>query len=361
MAEELSAIDAERRARSGKLLLVDLRTPAERLVDGAVALAQVPDSPERLREMVVHSALPVALLCRRGVRSRRLCTELQPAARVRLYSVAGGVEAWREAGLGLDPVESVFSPRERERYRRHFVLPQVGPSGQLRLKNARVLLVGAGGLGSPAALYLAAAGIGRIVIVDDDRVERSNLQRQVLHAEPDLGRLKVDSARERLQRLNPDVRIETGAERLGPHSVDAWLADADLVIDGSDNFPTRYLLNRACLRQRKPLIYGAVERFSGQVGVFFAGRPNQPCYRCLFPEPPSAEDAPNCAEAGVLGVLPGIIGALQANEALKLLLNIGDSLVGQVLFVDALGMNFRKVRVPPDPDCADCGGFAAGS
>jgi molybdopterin/thiamine biosynthesis adenylyltransferase len=270
-------------------------------------------------------------------------------------NVTGGVEAWRRAGLPVRAPNSGFSESERERYLRHFVLPQVGETGQLKLRRASVLLVGAGGLGSPVALYLAAAGVGRIVLIDDDRVERSNLQRQVLHSEPAIGDLKVDSAHARLHELNPDIVVETRAARLARDNVDACIGDVDLVIDGSDNFPTRYLLNAACLRLARPLLYGAVERFSGQLGLFAPGRPQQPCYRCLFPEAPGPGEAPDCAEAGVLGVMPGVIGTLQSVEALKLLLGVGESLLGQVLIFDALEMTFRKIRIPPDPECPDCG------
>ena len=353
MVEALSPIEAERRAEAGELLLVDLRSAGEILATGRVAGAQEV-GPDALGPLLETAERPVALLCQRGQRSLRACEQWQPRIRMPLYNVAGGVEAWIASGLPLAIPESVFTERARERYRRHFVLPQVGEAGQQRLKQARVLLVGAGGLGSPAALYLAAAGVGRIAIVDDDRVERSNLQRQVLHSETALGSLKVESARQRLVELNPDIEVEVGAERLGPDAIDRWLDSVDLVVDGCDNFPTRYLLNAACIRHRVPLVYGAVERFSGQVGVFAPWQSGQPCYRCLFPEPPLPGDAPDCAEAGVLGVLPGIVGSLQAAEALKWLLGLGDPLLGRVMLIDALEMRFHTLRVEPDPACVDC-------
>jgi molybdopterin/thiamine biosynthesis adenylyltransferase len=239
-------------------------------------------------------------------------------------------------------------------------LAQVGAAGQQRLMASRVVVVGAGGLGSPAAFYLAAAGVGTLVLVDDDRVERSNLQRQILHTDAAVGLPKVVSARERLLALNPRLRVDGVQARLAPENVEALLRGADVVIDGSDNFATRYLVDAACRELALPLVYGAVERFTGQVSVFDAGRQRgrAPCYRCLFPEPPGADAAPNCAEAGVLGVLPGLIGMLQATEALKLLLGIGDPLVGRLLTVDALGMRFRELALPADPDCPGCGAHA---
>src|SRR5690606_6070320 len=239
-----------------------------------------------------------------------------------------------------------------ERYSRHLRLPQVGMEGQRRLERSRVLLVGAGGLGSPAAFYLAAAGVGHLRLVDDDVVERSNLQRQILHTEASIGAPKVDSARERLAALNPRVQVDTVAERVTSANVDALLDG----MDGSDNFPLRYLLNDACVKLAKPLVYGAVQRFEGQVSVFDAGRQRGicPCYRCLFPEPPPPQFAPNCSDAGVLGLLPGIVGLLQANEVVKLLLDIGQPLAGRLLRFDALAMHFRETGLAPDPDCPLC-------
>lgn len=358
MAEQVAPDEALRRALAGELRLIDLRDRAEILGHGEIELAE-PLAGRSLEQLLNDAAGPVALLCQRGVRSASLCERAAGRAAVAVMNVAGGVEAWRLAGLPVRAPQSGFSERERERYLRHFVLPQVGEAGQLKLRRASVLLVGAGGLGSPVVLYLAAAGVGRIVIVDDDRVERSNLQRQVLHSEAGIGDLKVDSARARLHELNPDIVVETRAERLARDNVDACIGDVDLVIDGSDNFPTRYLLNAACLRLARPFLYGAVERFSGQLGLFAPGRPQQPCYRCLFPEAPRPGEAPDCAEAGVLGVMPGVIGTLQSVEALKLLLGVGESLLGRVMIFDALEMSFRKVRVAPDPECADCGTQAA--
>ncbi len=270
-----------------------------------------------------------------------------------VQSVAGGFNRWKAEGL---PVAGAALDNDAaERYSRQVLLPQVGEEGQARLAAARIALVGAGGLGAPAMLYLAAAGVGEITLIDDDRVERSNLHRQVVHADARVGMLKAESARMTVQALNPRVRITIRAERLQAANVEALIAGHDLVIDGADNFPTRYLLAAASRRLRMPMIYGAVERFTGQVSVFDPRRTDSPCYRCLFPEPPSAAEAPNCSEAGVLGVLPGVVGLLQATEALKVLLGIGNPLVGRLLTFDALSMRFREVGLPRDPECPGCG------
>ena len=247
----------------------------------------------------------------------------------------------------------LLSPRERARYARHLALPEMGEAGQRRLKAGAVLIIGAGGLGSPAALYLAAAGVGRLGLVDFDTVDLSNLQRQVLHGSASLGRPKVESARARLADLNPDVVLEAHAVRLTAANARALVADYDVVVDGSDSFATRYLINDACGLEDRPMVYGGIFRFEGQAAVFHAGR--GPCYRCLFPLPPPAGQAPSCAEGGVLGVLPGIIGTVQATEAIKLLLGLGESLLGRFLCFDALEMRFHEFRVRPNPACALCG------
>jgi molybdopterin/thiamine biosynthesis adenylyltransferase len=243
-----------------------------------------------------------------------------------------------------------------DRYSRHLRLPEVGVEGQRTLEASCVLMIGAGGLGSPAAFYLAAAGVGHLRIADDDVVDRSNLQRQVLHTDARIGESKVDSAKITLNALNPRTNVEAIVERVTSENVERLLDGVDVVVDGADNFPARYLLNDACVKLGKPLVYGAVQRFEGQVSVFDAGRQrgHAPCYRCLFPEPPAPEFAPNCAEAGVLGVLPGVIGLLQATEVIKLLLGIGDPLAGRLLHFDALGMRFRETRLRPDAACPVC-------
>jgi len=246
-----------------------------------------------------------------------------------------------------------LSAEEIRRYSRHLLLPEVGLDGQRKLKAARILCIGAGGLGSPIAMYLAAAGVGTIGIVDYDIVDFSNLQRQLLHMTRDVGRPKVESARERLQAINPNVRVDAHGEALSRENALDLFARYDLVVDGTDNFPTRYLVNDACVLSGKPYVYGSIFRFEGQAAVFAA--PGGPCYRCLYPEPPPPDLVPTCAEGGVLGVLPGMIGTIQATEAIKMVLGAGEPLVGRLLILDALKMRFREVRLRADPDCPVCG------
>ncbi|MCP3978106.1 MAG: molybdopterin-synthase adenylyltransferase MoeB [bacterium] len=246
-----------------------------------------------------------------------------------------------------------LNAEELARYSRHLTLPDVGVEGQVRLREASVLIVGAGGLGAPLALYLAAAGVGRIGLVDFDTVDESNLQRQVLFDTNDVGRSKVEVASERLRALNPHVKIETHAVRLEATNALDLLRRYDVVIDGTDNFPTRYLVNDACVLLRKPHVYGSIFRFEGQASLFWAGR--GPCYRCLYPEPPEAGSVPNCAEGGVLGVLPGVVGTIQATEAIKIILGRGESLLGRLLLFDALEMRFRELALRADPGCPVCG------
>lgn len=243
---------------------------------------------------------------------------------------------------------------ERVRYSRHLIMPEVGAEGQQRLKQARVLCIGAGGLGSPAALYLAAAGVGKIGLVDFDAVDLSNLQRQILHGTKDVGRSKLESARERLHDLNPKIDIQLHEARFSSENARKLVSEYDLLVDGCDNFPTRYLSSDVCVWAKKPNVYGSIFRFEGQATVF-APHLGGPCYRCLFPEPPEPGTIPNCAEAGVLGVLPGIIGSVQALEAIKLILGKGDSLVGRLLHFDALKMKFRELNLRRDPQCPVCG------
>ena len=340
-------------------LLIDIREAHERatgMAEGALGVAKgdLEASP------VTHLPSPereILLICQSGRRSLAAAEHLLAQGYPNITSVAGGTTAWRTAGLPMvQPLQTDAERDFNERYSRHLLLPQVGAGGQSRLQQARVLVLGAGGLGSPAAFYLAAAGVGHLRLVDDDVVDRSNLQRQILHTDASVGQPKVASARERLLALNPHLDVEAVQARATSDNIDALLADVDVVLDGSDNFPLRYLLNDACIKHALPLVYGAVERFTGQVSVFDAGRQRgqAPCYRCLFPEPPPAEFAPNCAEAGVLGVLPGMVGLLQATEVLKLLLDIGEPLVGRLLSFDALGMRLREVRLRPDPVCPLC-------
>ena len=246
-----------------------------------------------------------------------------------------------------------LTPEEAQRYSRHLMLPEMGVEGQERLKNSSVLCIGAGGLGSPIALYLAAAGVGRLGIIDFDVVEFSNLQRQIIHTTSDVGRPKLTSAREKLEAINPHVRVEAHEARLSSENALELFREYDVIADGTDNFPTRYLVNDACILTGKPNVYGSIFRFEGQASVF--GVPGGPCYRCLYPEPPPAGLVPSCAEGGVLGVLPGMVGTIQATEAIKLLLGIGRPLVGRLLLFDALELNFREVRLRPDPGCPMCG------
>lgn len=246
-----------------------------------------------------------------------------------------------------------FSPAEFQRYSRHFILPEVGLAGQKKLKAASVLLIGAGGLGSPLAMYLAAAGVGRLGLVDFDVVEASNLQRQVIHSTQNIGKPKLESAKDFIRGVNPHVEVEAFATRFTSENAMTIAANYDIVIDGTDNFPTRYLVNDVCVLLNKPNVYGSIFRFDGQASVFWAER--GPCYRCLYPEPPPPGLVPSCAEGGVLGVLPGIIGTIQANEAIKLILQIGEPLIGRLLLFDALALRFREMKLRKDPSCPICG------
>ena len=248
---------------------------------------------------------------------------------------------------------ALLSPAEIKRYARHLIMPEVAMAGQARLKAAKVLCIGAGGLGSPLALYLAAAGVGTIGLVDFDVVDLSNLQRQILHATPDVGRPKIDSAQEKLQALNPDLIVRRFEFPITSENAFEVFADFDVIVDGTDNFPTRYLVNDACVLLGKPNVYGSIFRFDGQASVFFP--PHGPCYRCLYPEPPPPDLVPNCAEGGVLGILPGAIGVIQATETVKLILGIGKPLIGRLMLYDALDMTFREMKVRKNPKCPICG------
>jgi sulfur-carrier protein adenylyltransferase/sulfurtransferase len=333
-------------------VLLDVREPdetAEGHLPGAVLLPR--GQLELQVQRLVPRDRPVVVYCQSGPRSLLAGRTLQQLGYGQVVSLAGGYGRWSD--LGLPSVRPEHLPDEfKARYRRHLTLPEVGEAGQARLLSARVLVLGAGGLGSPAALYLAAAGVGTLGIVDSDRVEVSNLQRQVLHRTADAGRPKTESAREALQALNPGVEVVAFPERLTASSVLRILDGFEVVVDGGDNFPTRYLLNDACVMKGIPLVHGSVYRFEGQATTLLPGV--GPCYRCLYPAPPPAELAPSCAEAGVLGVLPGIIGLIQANEVLKLLLGIGEPLVGRLLTFDALGTRFSELALRRDPHCPTC-------
>ena len=252
-----------------------------------------------------------------------------------------------------DSTPLALTHEEVARYSRHLIMPEVGMEGQLKLKAARALCIGAGGLGSPVLLYLAAAGVGTLGLVDFDEVDYSNLHRQIIHGTPDVGRSKLDSARARINALNPEVEVVTHEMALSSENALGLFADYDLVVDGTDNFPTRYLVNDACVIGGKPNVYGSIFRFEGQASVF--ATKDGPCYRCMFPEPPPPGLVPSCAEGGVLGILPGVVGMLQATEAIKLILGVGESLVGRFLLFDALKMRFRELKVRKDPDCPVCG------
>ncbi len=305
----------------------------------------------KIEDVAPERDRPVILYCAGGVRSALAARSLVEMGYSDVSSMAGGFRAWKNKGLAFDRPR-VLSPEQLKRYSRHIMLPEVGEEGQGKLLDAKVLFLGAGGLGSPSALYLAAAGVGTIGIVDDDVVDESNLQRQVIHNRERLGMPKAESARKTLQLLNSDVNVITHETRLDSSNIMEILSQYDMVVDGADNFPTRYLLNDAALKLGKPVVHASIFRFEGQVTTFL---PDEgPCYRCLYPEPPPAGMAPSCQEAGVLGVLPGMIGTIQANEALKLILGVGKSLSGRFLVIDALGTNYRQLKLRKDPKCVVC-------
>lgn len=354
--EEIDVLEAARRLAAGARLL-DVREAEEHAAGYPAGAQRLPRSALELQiEASVASSDELLLICAGGQRSLLAAADLRQLGYARVASVRGGFSAWQAAGLPQERPPQL-DPQARQRYARQLILPELGEAGQERLRAARVLIVGAGGLGCPSSLYLAAAGVGQLSLIDGDRVELSNLHRQVLHGSGSVGRLKVESARERLLAIDPSLQIDAIGERLDASRVQELVAAHELVIDGSDNFATRYLLNAECVAQGKPLIYAAVQRFEAQVSLFWTAAPGgkAPCYRCLFPEPPPPEAAPNCAEAGVLGVVPGIVGLLQANECLKWLLGYGESLAGRLLCFDARSSRWRELQLPRDPDCPGCG------
>jgi molybdopterin/thiamine biosynthesis adenylyltransferase/rhodanese-related sulfurtransferase len=336
-------------------LVIDVREPDE-WQDGHIPGAvHVPRAylESRIEAVAPDHAQPVVVYCAGGSRSAFAAKSLEELGYENVISLAGGYTDWKRNGYPTQlPV--TLDADKRSRYSRHILIPEVGLEGQIKLLESRVLLIGAGGLGSPASLYLAAAGVGTLGIVDDDRVDASNLQRQIAHSTETLGDWKADSAKATIGALNPDVNVITYKERLTSENVDRILADGwDVIVDGADNFPTRYLVNDAAVFHDIPLVHGSIYRFEGQITVF---KPHEgPCYRCLFPQPPPPELAPSCSEGGVLGVLPGIVGSLQANEALKLALGIGESLSGRLLLFDALSTEFSEVTLRRDPNCPVCG------
>ncbi len=307
----------------------------------------------RIENTVADKDANVVIYCAGGTRSALAARTLEELGYTNVESMKGGFTAWKQAGYEVR-VAKGLSQEQMSRYSRHLIIPEIGEKGQLAMLESRVLLMGAGGLGSPVGLYLAAAGIGTLGLIDSDVVDRSNLQRQVLHADARVGEPKVDSAEETINGLNPDVTVEKYDTRLTSENIEEIFGQGwDVVVDGGDNFPTRYLVNDACVKHGIPNVHGSVFRFEGQVTTFIPH--DGPCYRCLYPEPPPPEFAPSCQEAGVLGVLPGVIGLLQAIEVIKLVTGVGKPLNGRLLAFDGLETKFRELRLQPDPDCPVCG------
>ena len=350
---EIAPREAAALAEKGAAALIDVREPDE------VAQGSPPGAHRIVRgflELRIEDAVPdaqrtVLVMCAGGVRSLFAAEGLKLLGYEDVRSVVGGFNRWKQDGLPVE-VPRALSSRERERYSRHILMPEVGEKGQTKLLESKVLLIGAGGLGSPAGFYLAAAGVGKLGIVDFDAIDRSNLQRQILHTDERTGTSKVRSAIETLRALNPDIELVGHETKLEAKNVEEILGGYQVVVDGSDNFATRYLVNDACVKLRIPNVHGSVFRFEGQATVFWPGR--GPCYRCLYPEPPPPGLAPSCAEAGVLGILPGVIGLLEAVETIKLLLGVGRPLVGRLLTYDALEETFTELRLERDPECAYC-------
>ncbi len=353
--KEINVHQLQQKLQSGQIKLVDIRDRSEwdqghiqearHISRGFLEL--------QIETFVSDRSQPVAVLCAGGVRSLLGARDLQTMGYNNVVSVAGGFSGWKNAGYPFT-VPRNLSLDQRNRYARHIVMPEVGEEGQLKLIDASVLLIGAGGLGSPAAIYLAAAGVGRIGIVDFDVVDTSNLQRQIAHRLDDVDKPKVESAANTIAQLNPDVRVIGHRTQLTSENAFNIISQYDIVINGSDNFPTRYLVNDACVLLGKPLVDASVLRFEGQITVYDTTN-GGPCYRCLYPDPPPPGEVPSCAEGGVLGVLPGIIGSLEALEAIKIILGQGDPLVGRLLQFDALDGEFRELRITKKQDCPVCG------
>jgi molybdopterin/thiamine biosynthesis adenylyltransferase/rhodanese-related sulfurtransferase len=349
--------------RGGDVQLADVREKDEWDAGHLPGAVHVPKSflEQWAEDRIPDKNKKTVLYCAGGVRSAMAADTLRQLGYSDVISMTGGFNRWKDSGMRWVTPES-FTPEQAQRYSRHLLIPEVGEAGQHTLLKSKVLLIGAGGLGSPAGYYLAAAGVGTLGIVDSDVVDLTNLQRQILHSTERIGEPKALSAKQTLEALNPDVTVIPYQERLTSENIDRIIADYDVIVDGADNFPTRYLLNDASVKWNKPVVHGSIYRFEGQLTVFdprtrhaSEERGQGPCYRCLFPTPPPPELAPSCAEAGVLGVLPGVIGSLQANEAIKLLLGIGEPLVGRYLLFDALDTSFREVKLRRDPACPVCG------
>lgn len=352
---EASAEEVRSRTSNGKAYtLLDVREKDE-WRDGHLADAiSIPRGflEIRVEEAIPDKSTPIIAYCGGGTRSLLAGKQLKDMGYTDVTSMSGGYTGWKNAGLPFVQ-DRQFNQEQLSRYSRHFLLPEVGEAGQAKLLDAKVLLVGAGGLGSPTALYLAAAGIGTIGLVDHDTVDLSNLQRQILHSQERVGMPKVESARIAINALNPDVKVIGYQERISSDNIMRLIADYDVIVDGCDNFPTRYLINDACVMANKPNVHGSIFQFEGQATVF---HPHVgPCYRCLFPEPPPPGAAPSCAEAGVLGVLPGLIGCVQALETIKLILGVGKPLVGRMAYFDTLSMETRIHKLRKDPKCPVCG------
>src|SRR5579871_5609394 len=351
---EVDTAGAEASLATPRLVVLDVREPDEYEQGAIPGAVHIPRGhlESQVETKLPDKSAPVLIYCAGGTRSAFAADTLTQLGYQDVVSMAGGFNKWKNEGRAWQAPRSL-TPEQRNRYQRHLLLPEVDEAGQLKLLDAKVLLIGAGGLGSPAALYLAAAGVGTLGIIDMDVVDASNLQRQILHNMDRIGERKVDSAKKTLTALNPDINVSTYDVRLGADNILDIIDGYDLIVDGTDNFPTRYLVNDASLLKRIPVVHGSIFRFEGQITVFdpYHG----PCYRCLIPEPPPAELAPSCAEAGVFGVLPGIVGSIQAIETIKVLLGLGDPLVGRLLAYDALEESFRIFKVRQDPACPACG------
>jgi molybdopterin/thiamine biosynthesis adenylyltransferase/rhodanese-related sulfurtransferase len=348
-AEVKQALD-----RGEKYVLLDVREKEEYRdghLDGALSLPRG-FLEIRVEEAVPDRSAPIVAYCAGGTRSLIAARTLREMGYQNVTSMSGGFTGWKNAGLPFS-VDRRWTPEQATRYSRHFLLPEVGELGQAKLLDAKVLCIGAGGLGSPTAFYLAAAGVGTIGLVDHDVVDLSNLQRQILHTNDRIGLPKVESAEVTLRALNPDVRVVKFQERLSSENVRRIFEGFDIIVNGCDNFPTRYLANDACVFMKKPLVDGSIFQFEGNASVFYP--PHGPCYRCLFPEPPPPGVAPSCAEAGVLGVLPGLVGCVQAVETIKLILGQGKPLMGRMIHFDTMSMDVRVLKLRRDPDCAVCG------
>ncbi len=352
--EEIEPFEAAQEIEGGDVVLVDTREPHEYQESHLEGGKLVPPGllGDEIGAAAPDKSARTIVYCRSGNRSYAAAEQLEALGYEDVASMAGGILAWQEQGLPVVAAAGM-TPEQRDRYSRHTLLPEVGVDGQLKMLDAKVLLVGAGGLGAPTALYLAAAGIGTIGLVDDDVVDASNLQRQVIHNTERIGTPKTESARLTIEALNPDVEAVEHRTRLDASNIVELLSGYDVIVDGADNFPTRYLLNDASVRLRKPVVSASILSFDGQISTFvpYEG----PCYRCLYPTPPPAELAPSCSANGVLGVMAGTMGTLQANEVLKLVLGIGDPLIGRLLLYEALGTRFTELKVRRDPHCPICG------